>query len=405
MEHTSYTTVEQRQRDNERFARFMEETTNALITDARNNVALYSKQNGEKLEYVVLEKMRTLAPEFDISPEKIRTSDKQHFPDILLDDTTYGVEVKSVKDKTWTSTGSSIVETLRESEIEKVFLMFGRLSAPEIDFRCKPYEECLSEIAVTHSPRYLINMDMSATDKTIFEKMGTSYEEFRRMGDRQINLVRQHYREKFKGRDKKSMPWWIGEEPQIITHPAELYNPSCEFRMLSDLSEDVKEYFRLCSYALFPEILGTDQDKFRKPSLWLCSRFSIICANVRDFFTAGGTVNIYINDKLVWKNVPKIVANLSLYIHRIKAYLNSDEEMINDVNNFSSFNCGSKLLFNQWAEIADGYISTALVKAAEKNGGFEGIGKRKLTIKNLLSIRNVSTRTINKKDSYYFVDC
>lgn len=49
MEHTSYTTVEQRQRDNERFARFMEETTNALITDARNNVALYSKQNGEKL--------------------------------------------------------------------------------------------------------------------------------------------------------------------------------------------------------------------------------------------------------------------------------------------------------------------------------------------------------------------
>lgn len=118
--------------------------------------------------------------------------------------------------------------------------------------------------------------------------------------------------QKFKGRDKKSMPWWIGEEPTIITHPTELYNPSCEFRILSDLSEDVKEYFRLCSYALFPEILGTDQDKFRKPSLWLCSRFSIICANVRDFFTAGGTANIYVNDKLTWRNVPKVVANLSL---------------------------------------------------------------------------------------------
>ena len=64
------------------------------------------------------------------------------------------------------------METLRESEIEKVFLLFGRLSAPEIDFRCKPYEECLSEIAVTHSPRYLINMDMHGSDMTIFEKMG-----------------------------------------------------------------------------------------------------------------------------------------------------------------------------------------------------------------------------------------
>lgn len=403
MEHTSYTTVEQRRRDNERFARFMEVTTSALVADARKNVSLYSKQNGEKLEYVVLDRMRSLASEFDISPEKIRKSDKQHFPDILLDDTTYGVEVKSVKDRTWTSTGSSIVETLRESEIEKVYLMFGRLSAPEIDFRCKPYEDCLSEIAVTHSPRYLINMDMGAADKTIFEKMGTSYEQFRRMGDGQINLVRQHYREKFKGRDKKSMPWWIGEEPTIITHPAELYNPSCEFRMLSDLSEDVKEYFRLCSYALFPEILGTDHDKFRKPSLWLCSRFSIICANVRDFFTAGGTVDIYVNDQLAWKNVPKVVANLSLYIHRIKSCLGSDEEMINDVNNFSSFlRIGGGTLFEQWTEIADCYILTILGKTMGKNGGFECIGKRQLTIRGMMSIRNISTRTIKKKDCYFF---
>lgn len=402
MEHTSYATIDQGQRDKGKFVRFMEETTKALVEDAKIRTDFYSKQNGEKLEQVVLDKMRSLASGFGISPEKIRESDKQHFPDILLDDTTYGVEVKSVKDKTWTSTGSSIVETLRESEIEKVFLMFGRLSAPEIDFRCKPYEECLSEIAVTHSPRYLINMDMKATDETIFQKMGTSYDKFRRMGEKQIDLVRKHYRDKFKGRDKKSMPWWIGEEPTIITHPTELYNPSCEFRILSDLSEDVKEYFRLCSYALFPEILGTDQDKFRKPSLWLCSRFSIICANVRDFFTAGGTANIYVNDKLTWRNVPKVVANLSLYIHRIKNYLDSDEEIKNDVNNFSSFNSGSAFLFRQWAEKADDYISIALDKASGKNGGYECIGEKKLTIKNLLSIRNISNKTIDKKDCYYF---
>lgn len=132
---------------------------------------------------------------------------------------------------------------------------------------------------------------------------------------------------------------------------------------------------------------------------------SIICANVRDFFTAGGTVNIYINDELVWKNVPKVIANLSLYIHRIKSYLDSDEEMINDVNNFSSFNNGSRMLFMQWVKIADDYISTALTKATGKNGGFECVDKRILTIKYLLSIRNTSTKTINKKDCYYFVGC
>lgn len=399
MERTSYAIVEQSCRDNERFAHFMALTTEALVADARKNVAIYNKQNGEKLEQVVLDKMRSLASEFDISPERIRKSDRQHFPDILLDDTIYGVEVKSVKDKTWTSTGSSIVETLRESEIEKVFLMFGRLSDPDIDFRCKPYEECLSEIAVTHSPRYLINMDMSVADQTIFDKMGTSYEQFRKMGEGQIDLVRKHYREKFKGRDKKSMPWWIGEEPTIITHPSELHNPSCEFRMLSDLSEEVKDYFRLCSYALFPEILGTDQDKFRKPSLWLCSRFSIICSNVRDVFTAGGTVNIFVDDILEWKNVPKVVANLVLCIHDVKRYLNSDEELINDVNNFSSFNNGNHLLFAQWEKTADDYIDTTL----RKSDGFECVFNRQLNVRNMLSIRKVPTKSHNKKD-YYFWD-
>lgn len=398
MEITGYTTVEQRRRDNERFAHFMAVTTNALIADAQKNTELYSKQNGEKLEHVVLDKMRSFACEFDISPEKIRKSDKQHFPDILLDDTTYGVEVKSVKDKTWTSTGSSIVETLRESEIEKVFLLFGRLSAPEIDFRCKPYEECLSEIAVTHSPRYLIDMDMGATDKTIFEKMGTSYDQFRKMGDKQINLVRQHYREKFKGRDKKSMPWWIGDEPKMITHPSELYNPSCEFRMLTDLSYEVKHYFRISSYSLFPEILGTEQDKFRKPSLWLCSRFAIICANVRDFFTAGGTVNIYINNILVWKNVPKIIANLSLYIHQVKSHLEYDEEMINDVENFSSFNNNKTEIFSQWTKTADRFIKATLAKS----GGFDNNSKQHLNIKTMLSLKNISIQTSNKKESYFF---
>lgn len=402
MEYTTYTTIQQRQRDNERFAHFMDITTKALVTDAKKNAEVFSKQNGEKLESIVLDKMRQLASEFDISPEKIRKSDKQHFPDILLDDTTYGVEVKSVKDKTWTSTGSSIVETLRESEIEKVFLMFGRLYAPDIDFRCKPYEHCLSEIAVTHSPRYLINMDMKPTDMTIFEKMGTSYDEFRKMGDGQINLVRQHYREKFKGRNKKSMPWWIGEDSAIITHPSELYNPSCEFRMLSDLSEAVKKYFKLCSYALFPEILGTEQDKFRKPSLWLCSRFSIICANVRDSFTAGGTINIFINENLIWENVPKVVANLSLIIHELQKRLEKDVELINDVNNFSEYNNSMDNLFTQWKNTADKYIKITMAKAEKDNSYKCHDLTAELNVTNLLSLNFISKEKNKNKDCYHF---
>lgn len=393
MESSLYT-IDQRRKDQERFARFMNVTTELLVADAKCNVQLYSQQNGEKLEHIVLDKMRSLASEFNIHPDKIRKSDKQHFPDILLDDTTYGVEVKSVKDKTWLSTGSSIVESLRETEIEKVYLMFGRLSAPDIDFRCKPYEECLSEIAVTHSPRYLINMDMSSSEKTIFEKMGTSYEEFRKMGEGQISMVRRYYRDKYRLKNNKSMPWWLEEDSVIVSHPKELFNPGSEIRMLTDLSDGVKEYFRLCSYALFPEILGTEQDKFRKPTLWLCSRFSIICANVRDFFTAGGTVNVYVNDRLVWQNVPKVVANLSLYLKKIEQYMEHDEEMIMDINNFSSFVCGDLKLFDQWKQSANKYMQDTLTKSK-----YSKKSESVLTIGELLKL-DLDHIT---KEGYYFV--
>lgn len=47
-------------------------------------------------------------------------------------------------------------------------------------------------------------------------------------------------------------------------------------------------------------------------------------------------------------------------------------------------------------------LSIALDKASGKNGGYECIGEKKLTIKNLLSIRNISNKTIDKKDCYYF---
>ena len=159
MDESGYIAVNLRHKEEERFARFMQITTEALKRDARTNVDYYSKQNGEKLEGVVLEMMRSHANEFDICPDSIKPTLKQHFPDILLGDN-FGVEVKSTKERSWTSTGSSIVESLREEQVKRIYLMFGRLSAPDIDFRCKPYEDCLYDIAVTHSPRYLINMDL-----------------------------------------------------------------------------------------------------------------------------------------------------------------------------------------------------------------------------------------------------
>ena len=309
MDESGYIAVNLRHKEEERFARFMQITTEALKRDARTNVDYYSKQNGEKLEGVVLEMMRSHANEFDICPDSIKPTLKQHFPDILLGDK-FGVEVKSTKERSWTSTGSSIVESLREEQVKRIYLMFGRLSAPDIDFRCKPYEDCLYDIAVTHSPRYLINMDLKSESQTIFGKMQVDYDTFRESKE-QIEIVRNYYRDKFNQNGKRGeMPWWIGSDTSTTLFEPPTLQENGLIRMWDIIDTPTQEYLKACAYILFPEILGGGTTKYQRLALWLCSRYSIITSSLRDKFSAGGRGNIYVNEKLKWGNKPKMICNL-----------------------------------------------------------------------------------------------
>ncbi|HIH11290.1 TPA: hypothetical protein HA241_03810 [Candidatus Woesearchaeota archaeon] len=91
------------------------------------------------------------------------------FPDIVVKQY-YGVEVKITKQDHWRSTGNSVLETTRIEGVEKIYLFFGKLITPP-QFKFRKYEECLYNIAVTHSPRYLIDMELNEGN-TIFDKMG-----------------------------------------------------------------------------------------------------------------------------------------------------------------------------------------------------------------------------------------
>lgn len=57
-------------------------------------------------------------------------------------------------------------------------LVIGKLGDNPLVFRCRPYQEVLSNIAVTLSPSYPINMELH-DGETIFDKMNTTYDKFR----------------------------------------------------------------------------------------------------------------------------------------------------------------------------------------------------------------------------------
>jgi hypothetical protein len=102
----------------------------------------------------------------------------QKFPDIIAKKY-YGIEVKTTTQNHWKTTGNSIFEGTRIEDVERIFMLFAKLAAP-IEFRCRPYEECLSEIVVTHSHRYQIDMNLERGE-TIFDKINIPYDVLRKL--------------------------------------------------------------------------------------------------------------------------------------------------------------------------------------------------------------------------------
>ena len=158
------------------FDLLLESTITALNVHAKKSAKTVSILSGNKIEPFVKDVMTNLAvgTPFENSIELIGG---QKFPDIIAKKY-YGIEVKTTTQNHWKTTGNSILETTRVENIERIFMLFAKLANP-IEFKCRPYEECLSEVVVTHSPRYMIDMNLEK-GCTIFDKINMSYDILRK---------------------------------------------------------------------------------------------------------------------------------------------------------------------------------------------------------------------------------
>lgn len=251
------------------FRLLMTKTDELLNLDAQKRPDYYAKRGGNPLEDDVKDALDECAKgtAFENTIEKVSG---QKFPDIVASKY-YGVEVKSTKDDHWTSTGSSILETTRVANVERIFMTFGKLGGSPIEFLSKPYEDCLSGIAVTHMPRYLIDMRLNSGE-TIFDKMGISYDELRNL-DNPIAPVSKYYRSKLKQGESL---WWAGEAPDDAV--------SATMRLWRNVSPEEKRRCVAYGCVNFPEVFRGSYDRY---SLWLASQ-GIVNSNVRDGFSAGG---------------------------------------------------------------------------------------------------------------------
>ncbi|MGM9666708.1 MAG: hypothetical protein ACI3XN_01470 [Eubacteriales bacterium] len=283
------------------FKSLMARTDMLLNKDAIKRPEYYVKRCGTPLEddvKIALEECAKGTP-FENTIEKISG---QKFPDIVAAKF-YGIEVKSTKENHWTSTGSSILETTRLSDVERIYMTFGKLGGNPIEFLSKPYEECLYGIAVTHMPRYLIDMRLREGE-TIFDKIGIPYEVLRQM-DNPIVPVSKYYRNKLKPGESL---WWTGNSADETV--------SATIKLWKNVSSEEKRRYTVYGCVNFPEIFGGNYDRY---SLWLTSQ-GVVDSHIRDQFSAGGQELMRMPDgsKLKFPGVYRRVKNdIDYFIHLV----------------------------------------------------------------------------------------
>lgn len=304
------------------FVTLMRNTDKLLNFDAQKRPDYYATRNGNPLEDDVKDALLECAKgtSFENTIEKISG---QNFPDIVAAKY-YGVEVKSTKNNHWTSTGSSILESSRIADVERIFMTFGKLGGNPIEFLSRPYEECLSGIAVTHMPRYKIDMRLKK-DETIFQKMGISYDELRMM-DNPVVPVSKYYRSQLKPGESL---WWANDSSDNSV--------SATIRLWKNISKEEKKQYVVYGLINFPEIFSGNYDRY---SLWLTSQ-GVVDSHIRDQFSAGG------QELMMLKN-GKNVKFPGIY-RRVKNNLDVFMEMISreDVSQFEEQPKSDKVLVQE----------------------------------------------------------
>ena len=297
------------------FQLLMENSTRKLNDIVKSNPKTYIGAKSDEVETIVYQTMSECA-KGTLFDSTIQLISGHKFPDIIAGKY-YGTEVKSTKANKWDSFGNSIFENTRVKDVNRIFLTFGKMGAP-VEFRSKPYEECISDVVVDHSPRYHIDMQIQEEgNKTIFEDLNISYDDFRNLSDNeQVNLIANQSRAKLQDGE---VLWWHPETSEQIVKQS--------LRLLSSFSIEDREYITAEAFCYFPELFSNSGKKYNRYILWLITDKNIATGNARDNFSAGGQIDFKMKNGIYIK-VPAVIGNLYKYRRLIALTINTTPETI-----------------------------------------------------------------------------
>lgn len=329
----------------EEFKSVVFKANNFLNNDAKIREEYYLKRNAKKLEEDVYNALNTVTVGTPFE-KTIELVSGQRFPDIIAGKY-YGIEVKSSTNENWITLGGSVNESTRIEDVERIFLTFGKLVSP-IEFCSRPYEDCLSEVVVTHYPRYKIDMKLRSGE-TIFDKMRITYDDLRN-NQNPVKKIVEYYKTQLS--EGESL-WWIDNTDKDESNN---YSTSIKVKLWRTLPQDTKQELMITGLAFFPELFSNSIKKYESFSLWLVSQHGIVSTSLRDTFTAGGQQRIK-TTKGTFENMPQIIYKVFNNSSKIAMKINlAEKSLLKEywkVRNINSDRIG------QWIElVSQNYTSS-----------------------------------------------
>ena len=230
----------------------------------------------------------------------IYDENSHQFPDIVIelsDSYSLGIEVKSSSsnNNSWSINGNSVLGTT-SIHVNDIFIIFIKFNQDGFAIKYKRYEDSISDVVVTHSPRYKIDLNLNPNE-SFFYKSGIKYEDIKN-SDNPISLITNYFR-----REGKTA-WWLGDNHDDNSSSAIILS-------WNDIDTETRKIIYGEAFVLFPELMnGSYRNKYNRLTKWLVAKYSIADSSLRDKFSAGGQISLKINDIEI-KNVPQVFQTLT----------------------------------------------------------------------------------------------
>ena len=252
------------------FERLLDETAQILTENVRTNS---DYRNPAAFERHALDMLKVAARNCALTVEP--SFHPHAFPDIRANG--YGIEVKYTKHDSWQAVGNSIFEGMRDPDVESVYVLFGKIGG-EPEVRWGRYEDCITHVRVSHSPRFVIEMESDRPP--LFAHMEVGYDDFARLDvEGKMLHVREYSRSWLKPGERL---WWLEPSHSVPLNVVPYV----------DLPQMQQRVLRAEAALLCPQVCGPSRGPFGRrkyvdPAIYLLMHHGVIAPQTRDLFSAG----------------------------------------------------------------------------------------------------------------------